>query len=265
MLTAAALMCHAPIVIPAIGGARGADCRPTTEAMSAAAAYVVASGARLVVLLSPHLPRPVRAAGLVDDATCQGDFGAFGHQGVGVSCPASRQAVEALQRAAARNGVAIENLHPRGLDHGSLVPLWFLRQAGFKGQVAVLGFPMDPLEGLHADLGHAIRHALDDLDTPWALVVSGDMSHALRPGSPGGYHPRARQFDEAVTARVASGNLAALTDIPPDLRELAREDVMDSLLTAEGVRSGEPWQGRVLSYQGPFGVGYLVALLQEAS
>ena len=65
----AVLMCHAPIVIPVIGGDRAAECAATTAAMQAAAEAVVRCGAETAVVLSPHTPRHTQAFGYVGGKT----------------------------------------------------------------------------------------------------------------------------------------------------------------------------------------------------
>ena len=74
----AVLMCHAPIVIPAIGGERSAECASTTAAMREAARGVAASGAETAVVLSPHLPRHRQAFGIMASEKLFGDYGAVG-------------------------------------------------------------------------------------------------------------------------------------------------------------------------------------------
>lgn len=260
---AAVLMCHAPIVIPAIGGTRGVECRASTEAMGQAARIAAGCGAETLVVLSPHLPRHPEAFGVVTSPSVQGDFGAFGRPELGCRFPADAAAAAAITRAAQRAGLEIGPTAVQGLDHGALVPLWFLREADFRGRIVVLGFPWHASAAANHALGRTLREAMANLERPWALVASGDMSHALKPGAPSGFHPRAQAFDQAVVEAVGRGDWAALDALPADLRQVAAEDVLDSLQCAAGVLEGGEMTPRILSYEGPFGVGYLIAVLKE--
>jgi aromatic ring-opening dioxygenase LigB subunit len=261
----AVLMCHAPIVIPAIGGERSAECSSTTAAMREAARGVVESGAETAVVLSPHLPRHRQAFGVMASERLSGDYGSFGRPDIACALRGDAAAGAATLRAAQRMGLGIEPVEIRGLDHGSLVPLWFLLEAGFKGRVAIFGFPWLGSREANRAFGHSLREAMAGLERRWALVASGDMSHALQPGAPSGFHPRAQGFDDAVVEAVRRGRLGALSQIPAELRELAAEDVLDSLESAAGVLGDEIAPDHVLSYEGPFGVGYLVARLRETA
>lgn len=260
---AAVLMCHAPIVIPAIGGTRGGECTASTEAMGEAARIATGCGAETLIILSPHLPRHPTAFGVVTSPSVQGDFGAFGRPELGCRLPTDAAAAAAVTRAAERAGLEIAPTTVKGLDHGALVPLWFLREAGFKGRAVVFGFPWHANPEANRAFGRALREALASLERPWALVASGDMSHALKPGAPSGFHPRAQAFDQAVVEAVGLGDWATLGAFPEDLRRVAAEDVLDSLQCAVGALEGEDAVPRVLSYEGPFGVGYLIAALKE--
>nr|WP_320133908.1 class III extradiol dioxygenase subunit B-like domain-containing protein [uncultured Holophaga sp.] len=261
--TTAVLMCHAPIVIPAIGGARGRDCALTTAAMAVAARSVVASGVSRVVLLSPHLPRRAEAFSWKSGTRWVGSFAAFGRPDLKMAFEADLEAAEALAHVAARDRVPLDPSGDGPMDHGALVPLWFLGEAGYTGRVLILGFPWELGQGLAECFAMALGEAMDELEGPWGLVASGDMSHRLKAGAPSGYHPRAQDFDRAVVACVEAGTPGGVSGIPAGLRALAAEDVVESLQTAAPLLGGHRGGSRVLSYEGPFGVGYLVAILRE--
>ena len=261
---AAVLMCHAPIVIPPIGDDRAPDCEATTEAMGAAARILAKCGAETVLVLSPHTPRHRQAFGFVPGDTLRGDFHSFGIGGLECLFRADAAAAAAVARQAENTGLSMAPSKVQNLDHGALVPLWFLQQAGFKGRVAVFGFPWECGNGISRRFGQALSAAMDSLDRSWALVASGDMSHALKPGAPAGFQPRAHTFDEAVVACVQEGRIGDVAGIDPELRTLAAEDVVESLTAAHGTLGIDTTGIRSLSYEAPFGVGYLVAVLREA-
>lgn len=259
----AVLMCHAPIVIPAIGASRAFECAATTEAMTAAARAITVSGVETVLVVSPHTPRHRQAFGYVTGETLKGDFRTFGIQGFEQAFRADAAAAATVARQAEQAGLAIAPAQVQNLDHGALVPLWFLQQAGFKGRIAVFGFPWECGPAENQRFGGALASSMETLGRSWALLASGDMSHALKQGAPAGFHPRAHQFDEAVVACVKEGRLGDVSRIDADLRNLAAEDVAESLEAAEGALGFDLPGLRFLSYEAPFGVGYLVAILKE--
>ncbi|RLB50174.1 MAG: hypothetical protein DRJ42_19445 [Deltaproteobacteria bacterium] len=259
------LMCHAPIVVPGVAQeARARLCRATTEAMVEAAAHVVASGPDVLVIVSPHAPRAEDGFLLAADVTASGDFGRFGVPEVGVTLPGAPDRAMAIAAAAEDRGVAAAAVSLGAVDHGALVPLHFLVAAGWLGPTVRLAHPMTPR---HADceaMGAAIATAAANSGERWAFIASGDMSHRLTPDAPAGFDANAADFDRAVCEAVAAADIAAVRRIDPALRRRAAEDVVDSLDVALGVLGGDggaEGTHRVLSYEGPYGVGYLVALL----
>ena len=129
----------------------------------------------------------------------------------------------------------------------------------------VLGLPWQASTYQQEQLGQAICQAMAGLGRRWSLLASGDMSHALQPGAPGGFHPQAKLFDEKIIACLKQGRLSDVASIPEELRTHAAEDVSASLVVATGVLAGAPCTHQVLSYEAPFGVGYLIAILKEGS
>ena len=89
-------------------------------------------------------------------------------------------------------------------------------------------------------------------------MASGDLSHRLTPDAPAGFNPRGHHFDEQVVAAFHAGSAGDLLSIPESLLIAAGECGYRSLVVLFGVLSGRHYTTRVLSYEGPFGVGYLV-------
>ncbi len=260
MLTLSVLMCHAPIVVPAVGGARARACRASTRAMAEAARRVVEAKPEIVVVLSPHTPRVRGAFSLVAGPRVQGDLGDFGADDVRCDLPRAEGAVAAIGEACRAAGVAVEELRLRRLDHGAMVPLAFLVEAGWQGETVVIGVPAEPSADDTAAFGRALGRALAATGKRWALVASGDCSHRLLPEAPAGFHPRAARFDAALVELVRAGDDAGLFSVDDALRDLAAEDVLDTAQVAAAC-AGSAAGRELLSYEGPFGVGYLVAVL----
>ncbi len=260
----AVLMCHAPIVIPAIAGRRAAQCARTTAAMKQAAQCLVAHAPDVIVIISPHTPRDPLRFGIVQDARLSGDFGRFGVPEVGVELPGAQRAAAALARSARELGLSSWSPSGQQLDHGALVPLYFVREAGWRGPTLLLALPY-PDSGLETAMGRAIARAANELGERWCVLASGDMSHRLTPDAPAGYHPNAARFDAGFRDLIDGGELEQAAAFPTQLREIAAEDVVDSCTVAAAAVGFDARGHRVLSYEGPFGVGYLEAVLHESA
>ncbi len=258
----AVLMCHAPIVLPDVAGNRARQCMLTTRAMGDAAARLVAHAPDVIAIVSPHAPRHPTRWGIGAESPLRGDFGRFGAEHIGVTLPGAPEAAARVGAEAKEAGLPLREISGEGLDHGTLVPLYFVRQAGWDGPTLLIALPY-PGSGTEVEMGRAIARAAERAGQRWAILASGDMSHRLIPSAPAGYHPLAKEFDRSFKACIDAGDLRAACAVDPDLRELAAEDVVDSCTVAAAAVDYQSNGHRTYGYEGPFGVGYLEALLYE--
>lgn len=259
-IVAAVLMPHAPILIPELGGERGKEAELTTNSMWRVARDVIAGEPDAIVLISPHSPRRPGEFGIWTHLKLVGDMAQFGRPDIQVELPNSRPFVTALTGQMSQAELQTWSINMASLDHGAFVPLYFFHRSGWTGPTTVIGLNY-PGEGEWRRLGECIRSTAVQAGLRIAIVASGDMSHRLKPGVPAGYDPKAKDFDAEFVRLVGRGDYASLEHIDAGLQERAAEDVVDSTLIAAYATGMDAHGHEVLSYQGPFGVGYCVAKL----
>ncbi|HKV41295.1 MAG TPA: class III extradiol dioxygenase subunit B-like domain-containing protein, partial [Blastocatellia bacterium] len=223
---------------------------------------LVAAKPGSIVLISPHSPMESECFLARGTRTLSGDFREFRAGGVSLTFNNDLDLLNEIELAAAERGLMMQRLtRSCPLDHGALVPLYYLAEAGWAGPIVVIGFTRQSNER-HLAFGQAITAAARKMNRGIALVASGDLSHRLIVGGPYAYEPDAHLFDEQIVGAISEGNADAVLDLDPELRECAGECGYRSIIIALG-SVGEAMAGnsRVLSYEGPFGVGYMVALL----
>jgi len=259
----AGLMPHAPILVPGIGAENLVKVRATAQAMKTVARHALAARPGTLVVISPHSPRRSGSFGIWRLPRVRGSMGAFGSPYEGVDLPFDRVFADRLEVEAGLRGLRTWRIAHEVLDHGALVPLCYLAAQGWDGPTVVVGLDY-PDEGGLDELGQAIAATALGLRRRTAVIASGDMSHRLMPAAPAGYDPEAHRFDEEFVGLLRKGAFGELWRINPVLQERAAEDVMDSTRVALAA-SGCPSSGHheVLSYEGPFGVGYCAAILFE--
>ena len=255
---------HPPIMVPEVGGARLAEVRASVDAMRDLTERIKACGAETVVLVSPHAPLERSTFVAYGGARLRGDFANFQAPQAIVEAPADAELLGAIQQAAAAERYRVVVLEPQELDHGTAVPLYFLLRNGWAGRVVALGYSFLSDED-HVRFGECVRRAVDAIKRPAAFVASGDLSHRLKPGAPAGFDREAWRFDEQVVAALRANAPGRIPRIDHGLRRLAGECGYRSMLIALGVSSGAEPDCEVISYEAPFGVGYLVAQLSRTS
>jgi len=259
----AGLMPHAPVLVPGVGGDRLADVAATVRAMATVARRAVAAQPETLVLVSPHSPRRPGAFGLWRTSQLRGSLEKFGSPEDRVDLPLDRTFADALELEAARRGLHTWHIADKSLDHGAVVPLCYLVAAGWKGPTVILSLNY-PGEGGLEELGQAIAAVAEEQHRRMAIIASGDMSHRLTPAAPSGFHPDGRRFDEALIALLRQGAYREIERIDSHLEETAAEDAADSTRIAVTAAGYQTEGHEVLSYEGPFGVGYGVAILFES-
>ncbi len=252
---------HPPLLVPEIGGSRITQVSRSQQAMKEFSRRLVAARPQTVVVISPHSPLDPNSFTTRAASHLRGDFRDFYAPHVRFDFPNDSELIETIKRAALKEGVELKELtrdHP--LDHGAMVPLYYMREAGWQGPVVVIGFT-HRLVSEHLAFGRAIERAARDADRRIALVASGDLSHRLIEGGPYEFEPTARLFDEQIVAAIERGDSGGVTAIDQNLRLRAGECGYRSILVALGGVGENLRDHQVLSYEGPFGVGYLVAVL----
>lgn len=92
----------------------------------------------------------------------------------------------------------------------------------------------------------------------WALLASGDLSHRLKNGGPGGYHPDSKILDKAILESLETSSPSPVFSLPSATIHNAGECGLRSALCLIGLSGGRGIE--LLSYEAPFGVGYATAL-----
>jgi len=159
-------------------------------------------------------------------------------------------------RKAEPDSIIISSPHP---DWGFNVPLFFLAK-NFKGEITNYLTNLEEPE-FYFERGKEIyRTKIKNQKSKFALIASGDLSHCLKEEGPYGFHPEGLKFDEDLMNALKdkdTGKIFKLNDIYPEAGECGLRSICFLLGILE--ESGLSWKPEILSYEGPFGVGYLVA------
>ena len=247
-------------MVPEVGREAIVEVRDSIDAMADLTERVIRSGAETVILISPHAPLDVNSFVAYDGPQLHADFANFRAPTATVHAQLDEELLTEITRTAAEQNLVTTRIKGFDLDHGTAVPLYFLQRNGWTGSVVGLGYSYLSNED-HLRFGNCIRQAVDKLGRPVAFIASGDLSHRLKLEAPAGYNPQAHLFDEEVVDAIRSCATGRIVELDPELRRMAGECGYRSMLVALGVAQGLAPSCEVISYEAPFGVGYLVAQL----
>ena len=267
-LTGCALFPHPPIMLSEVGGAESGRVRKSIQAAETAAQFLLQKNPTSVVIITPHGPAFQDAVGINVSPVLRGNLAAFGAPEVAVSFETNSLLVQNIIKQSERLGVSLAVLdEPMAqqyrfslqLDHGAVIPLHYLNRAGFRGQVVHLSVGFLSYPEMYA-FGKAVQGAIESTRQKVAVVASGDLSHRLTPDAPAGYSPQGRLFDERIIQCLQSMDVKSLFGLAPDLVEEAGECGLRPIFFLLGTLDGLEAASEILSYEGPFGVGYGVAV-----
>jgi len=143
------------------------------------------------------------------------------------------------------------------LDYGTGVPLFYLSQHLPNIKIVSIAYS-DLSNEDHFKFGQIIRKQINLSGKRVAVVASGDLSHKLQKDSPAGYSERAQEFDHTIIKMLNNKKIDDIINFDPELLAVAGECGYRSLLVILGVISELNYAPEQLSYQAPFGIGYLV-------
>lgn len=178
---------HPPVLLPEVGRGQEQEIHATDSAMRTAAEQVARWDPDVLIVASPHTIMYGDYFHIAPGRGAVGDMSAFGAPQVRIQVqydvPLRDEIVSRAQAAGLRAGTLGQR--DPALDHGVLIPLYFLRKAGVECPIVRMGLSgFSPLE--HYRLGRCVAEAAEALGRRAVFVASGDLSHKLKENGPYG-------------------------------------------------------------------------------
>ena len=256
-ISAGIMVPHPPLIIPDVGRGEEKKIQKTIAAYQKAAETIGRLQPETIVLLSPHQTLYADYFHISPGPGARGDFGQFHAGQISMEVSYDTEFVRVLCEAAEAAGLRAGTLgeRERRLDHGTMVPLYFVNQYWTGYRLVRIG-----LSGLslaaHYRLGQCIRTAAQTLGRNTVLIASGDLSHKLKEDGPYGYQEEGPAYDARIMDVMDRGAFGELLEFPEDFCEKAAECGHRSFIILAGAFDRTAVKAEQLSYEGPFGVGY---------
>jgi aromatic ring-opening dioxygenase LigB subunit len=268
-ITIHALMPHPTMMIPEIGKDEFDKIKDTVVAVEEAARIIKGQNPQTIIVVTPHGPVFEDSASISIHPRLKGNFGAFGAPDIMLGFETDGLLVRHILRQTDRLGINLNSLtddmaknHRLSLelDHGALVPLYYLSKAGFKGQLIHISVGMLSYEEMYT-FGKAVQIAVGMAGKRVSVIASGDLSHSLTSDGSVSDPLHGREFDTQVLQAVKELNVKALLTMNEDLIKTNSECGLRSIFFLMGVVGGTDATAELLSYEAPLGVGYGVAVV----
>jgi AmmeMemoRadiSam system protein A len=258
---------HPPIIVPEIGQDKEKAAADTIRAVKRAAQEIAQDNPTTIILSSPHAPCFRDFVYIANSEYLFGNFAAFGKPKLEFCFNNNSELIAEIIKKADLAGINAGTLSsrireqydiPDMLDHGALVPLYYIRKEIGNYKLVLISTPFMPLINLYR-FGKCIAEAVNLSNENVVYVASGDLSHRLTADAPAGYNPKGREYDQYLIGKLKEGAIEDLLNIDENFMETAGECGTRSFIMMLGALDGLKIKTDIFSYEGPFGVGYLVA------
>ena len=256
---------HPPMIVPEVGRGSERQIEATRDAYRRVAEEVAAFRPETILVSSPHATMYTNYFHISPGKGAEGSFAQFRAPEVRFKETYDTLLTETIARMAEEAELPAGTRGERSpaLDHGTMVPLYFIRQFYQDFKLVRVGLSGLPLED-HYRLGQLIQKAVEATGRRAVYIASGDLSHKLQSYGPYGYAPEGPQYDERIMDVCARGAFGELFDFDEGFCERAAECGHRSFVMMAGALDGVGVEARMLSHEDVTGVGYGICAFRPA-
>lgn len=268
MLVFSALVPHPPMIVSGIGTKQDRiKVKNTILAMEKLAEKIVCAEPDVLIIISPHAIIHLDKMAVYGAPKLIGDFAQFGAKNISFQFDNDIELAKKITDASNEAGIGAFLFGNREsdyseLDHGEMVPLHYLAK-NLPENIRVLPIAYSYLDRLqHFGFGQIIEEVINSQEFAnlrVAVIASGDLSHRLLYNQQPQFQESGKQFDHEIVEYLQYNKTQEILAMDEDVLEEAGECGYRSLLILLGALSNQKYETEILSYEGPFGVGYLVA------
>lgn len=257
-------MPHPPIIIPEVGKGEEKKIQSTIDACLKVGEEVSVIKPDTVIIVTPHGPLFSDAVAISCEDSIYGNLNNFRTPEVELDLEIDKKLTHEIIKYADNENISVAEINKYSaekygikyeLDHGSIIPLYFIskKYSGFK--LVHITYGMLSKIQLYK-FGMCIRKAVIESDTNTVFIASGDLSHRLTEDGPYPYSPCGKKFDTEIIELLQKGDVRGVFNMDASTVENAGECGLHSYYIMLGAMDGCDIKGELLSYEGPFGVGY---------
>lgn len=255
------LLPHPPIIVPEVGGKRREEATKTISAFEEAVEELSNEEIDLMISVGPHGEIDWNQVTVDQAETLKGDLSRFNARDVSLELESANEFAEKLIKAfEVRAEYDVKGIKSGNIDHGIMVPAYFLNKAGLAKDIPWLKINIAfwQADKLYEFGKIVMEEASKNYKNP-KVIISGDLSHKINHDSPAGYSPAGSKFDQRLVNDLKTANLSSLLNYDESFLEEAGECGYRPLMVGLGLLDGRWNKIEVKSYEAPYGVGYAVA------
>ena len=246
---------HPPLIVSEVGEGKESEVLETIHSYEKIAQDIAKIKPDTIIISSPHAPLYSDYFYLASGNRLEGSFDKFSAPEVSFSEINDVSLVEKIEELAKMDNFPAGRVKEEELDHGVMVPLYFIRKYCRDFKVVVVGLSFLPLIDNYK-MGMIISKAVDALDRRAVFVTSGDLSHKLQDYGPYGFVKEGPMYDEKIMNIMKNADFDKLINFDSVLMDKASECGHRSFLIMAGALDGKKVIPKMFSHQDVTGVGY---------
>ncbi len=248
---------HPPMIIPSVGRGSESQIEKTINSYKEVAKKIAELKPDTIIISSPHTTVFADYFHISPGSSATGSFREFGAPETTFTEEYDEELVNLISSLAEELNIpaGTEGERNPSLDHGTMVPLYFIEQEYKNFKLVRIGISGLPLAD-HYKLGMVIKESVNELDRKVVYVASGDLSHKLQKTGPYGFIEEGPIYDEKIMSTCSSANFGELLEYPDLLLERAAECGHPSFTMMAGALDGIAVETTALSHEDVTGVGY---------
>lgn len=263
-ILSAYLFPHPPIIVEEIGRGQEKRANKTLEGSKGLAKDIKERRPSTIIIITPHGPLFRDAISISTQEYLKGDFRNFGAANLKLQFENNLELVNNILKRSGIEDIPVAKIDEDlakdfnidlELDHGALVPLYFVDKEYKDFKLIHITYGLLSPKELYR-FGQLIQNLVLESEEEVAFIASGDLSHKLSNEGPYSYSPYGEKFDKELVELLRKGDFKSIVSFDLSLSEKAGECGLRSLMILSGFLDGFKIEPEILSYEGPFGVGY---------
>lgn len=247
---------HPPLIIPNIGKGSEKQVSKTISAYKEIAKQIASLNPETIIISSPHAPMYSDCFYISNSPTLTGNLANFGAPEISFAEEVDTKLVDEISSLAQKyHFPASKDIPSVPLDHGTMIPLYFIREELPKCLIVVIGLSTLPLI-TNYQMGTIIKEAVNNLNRNVVYIASGDLSHKLQEYGPYGFATEGPIYDKKIMDICRTSNFYELLNFKSSFLEKAAECGHRSFTIMAGCFDGQEIESNVLSHEDITGVGY---------
>jgi AmmeMemoRadiSam system protein A/AmmeMemoRadiSam system protein B len=246
---------HPPLIIPEIGKGGENQIKKTTESYETVAKEISEIKPDTIIISSPHTIMYGDYFHITNTNKVSGDFSNFNASNISFEEEQDIELIEEIENVSKKYNFPAGRTKDIELDHGTMIPLYFIRKYYKEGKIIVLGPSGLPLIDNYM-MGIIIKEAVNNLNKKVVYIASGDLSHKLQTYGPYGFCNEGVEYDKKIMEVCSNTNFNELLNFEESFLDKAAECGHRSFTIMAGTLDGLNVKAKYLSHEDITGVGY---------